>query len=355
MTAGTGSGDVVANPVTITNLAADQASAATNVAPGMVNAWGVASYRGMLWTAEAGSGKLAIVDGQGVPATGKLASESIMLDKGITGIAATDLASDDMTTFQLPVEPCAAAQLIVASAGGKLYGVNPDANATGGFVLIDRSADNASYTGVAVLPGTKPASGKQGTGPMILAADFHNGRIDVFDAKLMAVTNLAFTVPDAPAGFAPFNVAVIGDTIYVTYAKQDADREEEVAGKGLGFVAAFDRTGKLLGTVKGDLFNAPWGLAMAPGSFAPFPNALLVGNFGDGTITAVDPVQLTVLGQLTLASGSPAMVDGLWGLTFGDDATTNLHPDGLYFAAGPGDEMHGLFGVITGGPVTTQM
>ena len=71
-----------------------------------------------------------------------------------------------------------------------------------------------------------------------------------------------------------------------------------------GFIAAFDSSGKLLGTVKGDQFNAPWGMAMVT-QFAAFPNALGVGNFGDGAITAIDPVKMTVLGQPVGATGAP--------------------------------------------------
>jgi uncharacterized protein (TIGR03118 family) len=180
---------------------------------------------------------------------------------------------------------------------------------------------------------------------MILAADIHNARVDVFDASFALVKDLSLDVPSLPAGFAPFNVMVFGSTIYVAYAMQDADKADEVAGKGLGLVAAFDMSGELLGTAKGDLLNAPWGMAMAP-RFAPFPDALLVGNFGDGTITAIDPTRLTVLGQLTDTTGKPATVDGLWGLALGT-TVTNAATEGVYFAAGPDDETHGLFGSIS--------
>jgi uncharacterized protein (TIGR03118 family) len=342
----------VTNPVVITNLTADQTGKALNVAPSTVNAWGIAAFNGMFWVADAGTGKISIFDGKGVPATGKVASGAIDLGEGITGIAVSGLASDDMTSFQLHTSGmCAAAQLIVASEDGKLFGLNPDINPTGGFVVVDRSDVKASYKGVAVLPAFAATQGMPGQvtrGPMVLAADFHNARIDVFDASFSRVETPSLVVPSMPAGFAPFNVMVFGSTIYVAYAMQDADKADEVAGKGLGFIAAFDMSGKLLGTAKGDQLNAPWGMVMAP-RFAPFPDALLVGNFGDGAITAIDPTQLTVLGQLMDKTGKPAMVDGLWGLALGT-TVTNAVPDGVYFTAGPDDEMHGLFGSITPAP-----
>jgi uncharacterized protein (TIGR03118 family) len=339
---GNGTGSAVAGAVTVTKLASDQTGGATNLASSMVNAWGMVSYQGMFWIANEGTGLVSIVDGNGLPTTGRPASDTLDLGKGITGVAVTGLAADDMTSFQIHIpDMCAAAQLIFANGNGTLIGVNPTLT-TKGLVVVDRSAVGASYTGVAVVQGA--------TGPVVLAADFHNARIDVFDANFSLVTNLSLTVPSLPAGLAPFNVMAFDKTIYVTYAQQDADKKDAVAGPGLGVVAAFDLSGKLLGTAKGDAFNAPWGMAMARG-FTPFPNALLVGNFGDGHITAVDPVQLTVQGQLTDAAGMATTVDGLWGISFGD-GVTNARAGGLYFAAGPGDEAHGMFGVIAAAPIT---
>ncbi|HEU4733077.1 MAG TPA: TIGR03118 family protein [Kofleriaceae bacterium] len=344
--AGSGSGSSVASAVVVTGLASDQAGMASNAVTPMVNAWGIVSYQGAFWIANNATGKVSIVDGKGVAATGKIASNSIDLGEGITGVAVTDLAKDDTTSFQIHGDTaCAPAQLIFAREDGKLIGFNADMSATAGFTLVDRSGSDASYLGVAVLHGAK--------GPMVLAADFHNARVDVFDANFSLVENFKLEVPSLPADFAPFNVMVIGDKIFVAFAKQDAAKADEVAGPGLGLIAAFDSSGKLLGTVKSDLLNAPWGMAMSR-DFTPFPNALLVGNFGDGHITAIDTTNFTVLGQLMDATGKPVVLEGLWGLAFGVDVT-NLMAGGLYFASGPGDEMHGLFGVISAAPTTPSM
>ena len=122
----------------------------------------------------------------------------------------------------------------------------------------------AVYKGLAIA--TPPA------GPRLYATDFHNGRVDVWDGSWNLVNpTSSFVDPSIPAGYAPFGIQRIGDTIFVTYAKQDADAEDDVHGQGLGFVDAYDTAGKLQGRVAqhGQL-NAPWGLAMAPASFGRF-------------------------------------------------------------------------------------
>ena len=351
---GTGDGVVAAGPDTgpgtgskpapsalvVTNLASDQTGEASNFGPGLINAWGIVAFNGMFWVANEGSGKVSIFDGAGKPAAGDLASDAIDLGEGITGIAVNDMAMKDDKRFQIHMDNgvCQPAQLIFASTKGTLIGVNPDLSTKGGFVLVDRSGSQAAYLGVAVV---------HGKAPMVLAADFHNARIDVFDVNFQMVTDVSFVNPEIPADFAPFNVMAFGDVVYVTYAQQDEEMEEEVTGQGLGFVSAFDTSGKLLWTLKSDLFNAPWGMALAK-NFSPFPFALLVGNFGDGHITAIDVKENKVLGQLMTAPDAPIAIDGLWGITFSDGAPPAR--GGVYFAAGPDDELHGMFGVITEPP-----
>jgi uncharacterized protein (TIGR03118 family) len=338
----TGTGAPV-SPLAVNNLASDQAGQAQNLGSAMVNAWGIVAYQGMFWIANEATGKVSIVDGNGAPSKGKVASDSLDLGEGITGVTVNDMASDT-TMFQIHGETaCMPANLIFASTGGKLIGVNTDLSMKDGFVLVDRSKDEASYLGVAMIHGAKA--------PLLLAADFHNGRIDVFDSEFAMVTDVKFVDADVPDGFAPFNVMAFGDRVYVTYAKQDDMKEDEVTGPGLGVLAVFDTSGTVIGTVKSDLFNAPWGMAMANG-FGPFPDALLVGNFGDGHVTAIDvspaATSMSARGQLMGTDGAAIEIDGLWGISMGD-GVTSAKP-GLYFAAGPDDEMHGMFGLISTPP-----
>jgi uncharacterized protein (TIGR03118 family) len=104
------------------------------------------------------------------------------------------------------------------------------------------------------------------------------------------------------------------------------------------------------GSYKGTL-NSPWGLALAPNSFGAYAGDLLVGNFGDGSISAFDLSTNTFAGQLLASNGKPLTVDGLWGLTVGNGGKGG-NSQSLYFSAGPNNESNGLFGVITPGPST---
>jgi len=138
----------------------------------------------------------------------------------------------------------------------------------------------------------------------------------------------------------PFGIATFDNLIYVTYAKQNDENHDDVAGPGNGFVDVFDAQGDLMTRLisRGPL-NSPWGLAEVPHKFGQFgPNVLLVGNFGDGTINAFNIQTGASLGALQNHRGDPLAFNGLWALFFFDDR--------LYFTAGIGDESHGLFGFI---------
>jgi uncharacterized protein (TIGR03118 family) len=185
----------------------------------------------------------------------------------------------------------------------------------------------------------------------LYATDFHNGRVDVFDASWQPVSLAgAFTDKKVPKGFAPFGIQTIGQRIFVTYAKQDAAKKDDVKGRALGWFSVFDTSGKLLSRVgpRGPL-NAPWGLAIAPSTFGKFGGDLLVGNFGDGRISVYTERRngkWAYLGGLRNPAAQPIEIDGLWALQFGNGA--NAGPtDTLFFTAGPRDEAGGLLGSIT--------
>ena len=214
--------------------------------------------------------------------------------------------------------------------------------ALGTTAEVLQTADNANVYKGTTLDTT-------GGHSYLLAANFRTGAIDVLKGDLGA-PNLTgkFLDPNLPAGYAPFNVQALGNRIYVTYALQDSAKHDDDPGAGHGFVDAFDVQGNLIGRVGSmGTLNSPWGLAIAPTSFAGFAGDLLVGNFGDGTINVFNPDPMTpgFLGQLSGADGKPIAIDGLWGLIPGNDGSGGSSQD-IYFSAGPNDEMDGLFGVL---------
>ena len=71
--------------------------------------------------------------------------------------------------------------------------------------------------------------------------------------------------------------------------KQNGAKVRDTAGPGNGFVNTFDLNGNFLKrVVSNGPLNSPWGVAIAPANWGAFGGALLVGNFGDGTINAFD-------------------------------------------------------------------
>ena len=183
---------------------------------------------------------------------------------------------------------------------------------------------------------------------MLYATDFHNARVDVFDAQFHQVLRGAFRDPTLPAHYAPFGIQELGGHIFVTYALQDADAEDELSGAGRGFVDMFSTDGTLLGRVASHgALNAPWGLAWAPTDFGRFSGDLLVGNFGDGRIHAFawNGSAFSHDGVLRKPGGAPVWIDGLWAIAFGNDGPAGA-TNALFFTAGPQDESHGLFGRI---------
>jgi uncharacterized protein (TIGR03118 family) len=329
------------------NLLSDVPGLADLTDPNVVNAWGLdSSDTSPWWIADNGSGKTTlynvaagnVVTTFTVPgAGGAQGNPTGLVFNGGTGFVVNNGAGTSAARFIFSSED----GTISAFRSNPIVTVVPNANAP---------AHGAIYKGLAIDSRT--------TGTHLYATDFHNGKVDVFDTSFHLVTLSGnFTDPNLPAGFAPFGIQTIGNTLYVTYALQDADAEDDVAGPGNGFVDAYDLNGNLIRRVAsaGEL-NSPWGLALAPAQgFGRFSGDLLVGNFGDGRIHAFDPTTLTsdgefeAVGLLHSERGRPLQIEGLWALQFGH-GTTAVGANGLtttlFFTAGPFDEEHGLFGSI---------
>jgi len=316
------------NAYVVTNLASNVPGLAANTNANMVNAWGLdASATSPWWVAENGTDVATLHLPSGAP--GPLTAT---VPGGPTGLVFNTTAS----SFAVGGVKAA---FLFASEDGVIRGWSP---ATQTQVGADRSGSGAIYKGLAI--GANP--------DRLYATDFRNARVDVFDGGFDLVRAPgAFTDPKLPRRYAPFGIQNVGGTIFVTYAKQDAAHEDEVQGHGLGIVDAFDTAGAFLGRVAthGRL-NAPWGIAAAPADFGRFSGDLLIGNFGDGEITAFrrdSDGDWGPRGQLRGTDGRRIAIDGLWALQFGRGAANNGPTSTLFFTAGPNDEEDGLFGSLS--------
>jgi len=235
---------------------------------------------------------------------------------------------------------------IFATEDGTISGWNPNADLTHAVLAVDRSGVGAGavYKGLAI--------GSNDSGTFIYATNFRFGTVEMFDSNFnlflsFTDSKLANTCPLPNQCYAPFGIQNIGGNLYVTYALQDVAHHDDVSGPAHGFVDIFDTNGNLIQRlVSHGRLNSPWGLALAPADFGRFSNDLLVGNFGDGRINAIDPKNGAFLGQLSEQPGNPITIDDLWGLAFGNGASAGGTNE-LFFTAGINDEADGLFGKIT--------
>jgi len=320
------------------NLASDQPGVAQIQDPNLVNAWGMSfSAGGPFWVNANGTGLSLLysvaTDSNGVPTVTKQGLEvSIPGDGTPSGQVFDNNGSINGDVF------------IFASEDGTISGWR---NSLGDSAEVLTQRDTAVYKGITLVMTASH-------GPVLLAANFAEGTVDEYDTNMTLITQFIDT--KAKAGFAPFNVEVIDGGVFVTFAMQDSEKHDDVPGKGNGIIdllnpdtGKFTRlvTGKGAGGKEKDL-NSPWGLALSPSSWGSISDKLLVGNFGDGTITVFNANGKNK-GQLKSDDGGLIVIDGLWGLTFGNDGSAGVS-DQLYFSAGPNGESHGLFGVLVPGP-----
>ncbi|TML13717.1 MAG: TIGR03118 family protein [Actinobacteria bacterium] len=320
------------NVYTVTNLVSDVSGVAPNTDSNLVNAWGLTSTPGSPWW---------VAD---------------------NATSVSTVYAPDGTTFRPPVQVQSAPTGAVSNTGSSFVVSNGTNTGPATFLFATEDGTILGWRsgfspGPAVVAVTTPGAKYKGlaiAGSTLYATDFHNGRVDVFNGSFQPVNITgAFVDPGIPAGYAPFGIQNVAGEIVVTYAKQDADQEDDVAGQGHGFVDRFSTSGTFLGRVAthGQL-NSPWGIAMAPPDFGRFSNDLLIGNFGDGQISAFERQldgTFELVGQLRTSDHTVLTIDGLWALQFGKGAMNNGPTTTLFFTAGPEHESHGLFGTITAG------
>ncbi len=322
-----------------TNIVSDIRGLAATTDHKLVNPWGLSlSPDGQFRISDNGVGLSTAYDVNGARQPIKV---TIPLPPGQTGAAApTGNIRNTTGDFVITENGVSApAENIFATEDGTIAAWNPMVDKHNALIEVDNSA-SAVYKSLTL--------GSNAEGNFIYATNFHDGTVDVFDGNFHQVQLAgSFTDADIPDGFAPFGIRNINGTIFVTYAKQNDEKHDDVAGPGNGFIDEFDTEGNLIGRFASQgTLNSPHGLALAPADFGEFSNALLVGNFGDGRINAFDPNTGAYLGQLSDADGHPLANPGIWGMTFGNGAG-GTRTDTLYFAAGINHEQDGLFASIS--------
>jgi uncharacterized protein (TIGR03118 family) len=237
------------------------------------------------------------------------------------------------------------AEFLFATEDGTISGWNFNVDSRHSILEVDRSKVGlgAVYKGLAIA---NVGGGKEN----LFASNFRAGMVEVFDQNFNLINS--FTDPTVPKGYAPFNVQVLNGKLYVTFALQNASKHDDVGGPGHGFVDTFnlDGTGMQRIATQGRL-NSPWGLAIAPASFGALAGDLLVGNFGNGSISVFDKNTNAFLGDLKDKNGNVLRIGDLWALTIGN-GTSAGNPNTIYFTAGVLHEQHGLFGSLTATTVT---
>jgi uncharacterized protein (TIGR03118 family) len=358
-----------------TNLVSDLPGVAQHMDPQLVNPWGISESAGSpFWISDNNAGVSTLYnttgDKQGlvvsIPAPGDPLGASgtptgTVFNTGL-GTGAFKVSGVDKTG----APTSAPAIFLFATEDGTLVGWNPGVNPSGfdpakagtyAIIAVDNStnptaADGAVYKGLAIATST--------TGPIfpldpastsvLYVSNFRAGHVEVYDTNFKLVTT--FTDPQVAPGYAPFNVQVLGGKLYVTFALQDADRHDDVAGRGHGYVDVFNLDGSpgLNGgqerLITHGRLNSPWGLAIAPSSFGSLAGSLLVGNFGDGRINAYKVSNGAFQRNLRDPDGEPIVIDGLWALKVGNGGNGG-DADKVYFTAGLFGERHGLFGSLT--------
>lgn len=315
-----------------TNLDSDIAGVAKRVDSNVVNPWGIVpSPNNTIWIADNGTGVSTLYNTDGVPATlvVTIPTASSNTEGGNPTGAVFNSGSGFVVTKNGVSGP---SRFIFVSEDGSISGWNPQVSADEAVLAVDHGNQKAIYKGAALATTA--------SGDRLYVTNFHAARVEIYDQNFVEVdTADTFRDPSIPAGYAPFGIRNINGLIYVTYALQDADAEDDVPGPGNGFIDVFEPSGHFFKKViaHGPL-NSPWGLAVAPANFGKFNDALLVGNFGDGRINAFTKRTGRFLGTLSNEEGTPLAFEGLWGLHFIGNR--------LFFTAGIVDEEHGIFGVI---------
>src|SRR5258707_1803802 len=325
-------------------VSATQAEGTNPLDPDLKNPWGIARGTGTpWWVSDNATGVSTLYDGSGAK---QLLTVTIPPTPPATVGSPTGIVFNGSNDFAVTTGNPGI--FIFDSIDGTISAWNPTVDLLNAKQKVPGSTKS-------VLTGATIA--QIGDKRYLYVADLEAGRITVYDTNFKAVelSERAFHEDHVPPGFAPFNIQNIGGNLYVTYAKQDKAKTFVSFGAGLGFVDVFSPEGRFLMQLRGgNWFNAPWGLTLAPSDFGTFSHKVIVGEFGNGHLSAFDAVTGEFEGELKDQNNAVISIGGpgaLWALAFGD-GTSNSDPlnqpaNALYFTAGPNFPNGGLFGTLT--------
>jgi len=327
-----------------TSLASNLPNVANTVTPGLVDPWGISFLPGQpFFIADNQAGRVTVHDASGI-VVGP-AGFTVPNAAGTGFDTPTGIVADENSFFGSPslVKP-----FILVTDEGTIFTWGPDARGDlpqAATRVVNNSSQGAVYKGGAILNSSL-------TAPALAVTDFHGGFIETFLPGFAPVALPgSFSDPNLPAGYAPFGIQVIGTQVFVTYAVQDAAKQDPIVGAGNGIVNVFDLDGNFVRRfATAGALNAPWGIAEASGNFGPFNNDILIGNAGDGNINAFDLATGNFVGKLKDGDGHVLHNIALHGLAFRSGGFGD--PDTLYFTSEIGNERDGLFGAITTGLVS---
>jgi uncharacterized protein (TIGR03118 family) len=348
---------------TDTALVVDKAevvATAATIDANLQNPWGIAIATGLpFWIADNNSNLATLYSGTGAIETQAVtgsADVGVAIPASAAGVQAnpTGQVYNGSGGFLIPTSNGQeSASFIFDGEGGTIAAWAKDSGATAVTAYDDgvvNGADHAVYKGLAL--------GAVSGATYLYATDLHNNKVDVFDTNFSkpAAMQGKFIDPNIPTGFVPFGIAALNGQLYVTFAKQDTEKHDEIPGAGFGYVDIFDFSGNLVSQfASGGALNAPWGMAIAPAGFGSLQGDVLIGNFGDGTInifTSNGTALATSMGHLMASNGNAMSFPGLWSLVFGNDDSDKPLTT-LFYTAGFADQTDGVFGSITVASSTT--
>jgi len=370
------------------NLVSNTSGVAPVTDPTLINPWGLSrSSSSPWWISDNGTGLSTLFNGAGVKNSLIVTIPKVDPNNKTfpAGTPTGTIFNSVPTDFVLPGG--FASSFLFATLDGAIVGWNPNVGIAPGAaapsvnaVIAVKTTDGSSYTGLtsALVDGNR----------YLYAANFNNGRVDVYDSNFHPVTlnpndqdpnngngnqnnnddnDKAFADRFLPRNYVPFNVQTVGNDIVVTYALHQQGQPLETDGPGLGYVNIFTAKGRLIQRLEhGDWLNAPWGITLAPQDFGAFSHDLLIGQFagggttqGSGTIAIYDLITGQFKGLLQDANGNTIAINGLWDISpANNSAAGSYDPAGtpgseLYFTAGPNRGTGGLFGYLK--PAATDL